>query len=129
MFIFLCHFVKKILTRAVVAPFITIQFDLIFFSFQEILGIAFNRIMRIDPTSREALKTWRYSVMKAWNVNWETREMVVQCEGETITFACTSADIKVIHEFIGGYIFMSMRKDVNQPSNEELFFKLTGGWV
>lgn len=100
-----------------------------FFSFQEILGIAFNRIMRIDPTSREALKTWRYSVMKAWNVNWETREMVVQCEGETITFACTSADIKVIHEFIGGYIFMSMRKDVNQPSNEELFFKLTGGWV
>ncbi|RMX50069.1 hypothetical protein pdam_00002881 [Pocillopora damicornis] len=96
---------------------------------EEILGIAFNRIMRIDPTSREALKTWRYSVMKAWNVNWETREMVVQCEGETITFACTSADIKVIHEFIGGYIFMSMRKDVNQPSNEELFFKLTGGWV
>lgn len=96
---------------------------------EEILGIAFNRIMRIDPTSREALKTWRYSVMKAWNVNWETREMVVQCEGETITFACMSADIKVIHEFIGGYIFMSMRKDVNQPSNEELFFKLTGGWV
>jgi len=91
--------------------------------------VAFNRIMRIDPTSRETIKTWRYSVMKNWNVNWETREMVVQCEGETITFECTSADIKVIHEFIGGYIFMSMRKDVNQPSNEELFFKLTGGWV
>ncbi|XP_073250057.1 fermitin family homolog 2-like [Porites lutea] len=96
---------------------------------EEILGVAFNRIMRIDPTSRETIKTWRYSVMKNWNVNWETREMVVQCEGETITFECTSADIKVIHEFIGGYIFMSMRKDVNQPSNEELFFKLTGGWV
>ncbi|KAJ7373419.1 Fermitin 2 [Desmophyllum pertusum] len=96
---------------------------------EEVLGIAFNRIMRVDPTSHEAIKTWRYSVMKAWNVNWETREMVVQCEGETITFGCTSADIKVIHEFIGGYIFMSMRKDVNQPSNEELFFKLTGGWV
>lgn len=96
---------------------------------EEILGVAFNRIMRIDSTSRETIKTWRYSVMKNWNVNWETREMVVQCEGETITFECTSADIKVIHEFIGGYIFMSMRKDVNQPSNEELFFKLTGGWV
>lgn len=98
-------------------------------TFQEILGIAFNRIMRVDPASREATKTWRYSVMKNWNVNWETREMVIQCEGETITFECMSADIKVIHEFIGGYIFMSMRKDVNQPSNEELFFKLTGGWV
>lgn len=96
---------------------------------EEILGIAFNRIMRVDPASREATKTWRYSVMKNWNVNWETREMVIQCEGETITFECMSADIKVIHEFIGGYIFMSMRKDVNQPSNEELFFKLTGGWV
>lgn len=67
--------------------------------------------------------------MKVWNVNWEIREMVVQCEGEIIIFGCISVDIKVIYEFIGGYIFMLMRKDVNQLLNEELFFKLMGGWV
>ena len=43
---------------------------------------------------------------------------------------CLSADCKVIHEFIGGYIFLSMRsKESNQQLNEELFHKLTGGWV
>ena len=32
---------------------------------------------------------------------------------------CLSADCKVIHEFIGGYIFLSMRsKDSNQQLNQ-----------
>ena len=45
-------------------------------------------------------------------------------------FQCLSADCKVIHEFIGGYIFLSMRsKESNQQLNEELFHKLTGGWL
>ena len=45
-------------------------------------------------------------------------------------FQCLSADCKVIHEFIGGYIFLSMRsKESNQQLNQELFHKLTGGWV
>jgi kindlin 2 len=35
----------------------------------------------------------------------------------------------VVHEFIGGYIFLSMRsKEVNQQLDEDLFHKLTGGW-
>ena len=43
---------------------------------------------------------------------------------------CLSADCKVIHEFIGGYIFLSMRsKESNQQLNQELFHKLTGGWA
>ena len=93
------------------------------------MGIAFNRMMKMHPDTKESLKTWRYSVMRSWNVNWETKEMIVQCEDEMVAFNCTCADIKAIHEFIGGYIFLSMRKDVNQPPKEELFFKLTGGWV
>ena len=37
---------------------------------------------------------------------------------------------QVVHEFIGGYIFLSMRsKETNQNLNEEMFHKLTGGWV
>ena len=67
---------------------------------------------------------------QAWNVNWEVKHMMVQFEEENVVFSCLSADCKVVHEFIGGYIFLSMRsKASNQQLNEELFHKLTGGWV
>lgn len=68
--------------------------------------------------------------VQAWNVNWEVKHMMVQFEEENIIFECQSADCKVVHEFIGGYIFLSMRsKEANQTLNEEMFHKLTGGWV
>ena len=66
---------------------------------------------------------------QAWNVNWEVKHMMVQFEEENVVFSCLSADCKVVHEFIGGHIFLSMRsKEANQTLNEELFHKLTGGW-
>jgi kindlin 2 len=96
---------------------------------EELLGVAFNRIMRMDLVTGDHLKTWRYSNMKAWNVNWEVRMMMIQLDDENISFSCNSADCKVVHEFIGGYIFLSLRsKDASQALNEELFHKLTGGW-
>jgi kindlin 2 len=96
---------------------------------EELLGIAYNRLMRMDIATGDHIKTWRYNTMKAWNINWEVKHMMVQFEEGNIIFACQSADCKVIHEFIGGYIFLSMRsKEVNQTLNEELFHKLTGGW-
>jgi kindlin 2 len=71
-----------------------------------------------------------FVLFQAWNVNWEVKHMMVQFEEGNIIFSCLSADCKVIHEFIGGYIFLSMRsKEANQTLNEELFHKLTGGWV
>ncbi|XP_017058938.1 unc-112-related protein [Drosophila ficusphila] len=96
---------------------------------EELLGVAHNRIMRMDLSSGDHIKTWRYNTMKAWNVNWNIKCMMIQFEDENVVFSCHSADCKVVHEFIGGYIFMSMRsKDNNQTLNEELFHKLTGGW-
>ena len=118
----------------------------------ELLGVSSNRIMRMTLPEGNHLKTWRYSTMKAWNVNWETRHMMIQFEDDknvifqvtflsdeyeclyfnstNFCFQCLSADCKVIHEFIGGYIFLSMRsKESNQQLNEELFHKLTGGWL
>ena len=79
-------------------------------------------------------------------MNWETRHMMIQFEDDkNVIFQvrrfsfistnasllqCLSADCKVIHEFIGGYIFLSMRsKESNQQLNQELFHKLTGGWA
>lgn len=97
---------------------------------EELLGVAFNRLMRMELNSGDHIKTWRYNTMKAWNVNWEVRQVRVQFEEENIALGCLSADCKVVHEFIGGYIFLSMRsKDQNQALNEELFHKLTGGWM
>ncbi|XP_026468344.1 unc-112-related protein isoform X1 [Ctenocephalides felis] len=96
---------------------------------EELLGVASNRLMKMDINTGYLIKTWRYNTMKAWNVNWEVKHMMVQFEEENIIFSCLSADCKVIHEFIGGYIFMSMRsKDANQQLNQEMFHKLTGGW-
>lgn len=40
-----------------------------------------------------------------------------------------SGDAIKTWEYIGGYIFLSMRSsDKNQNLDEELFHKLTGGW-
>lgn len=97
---------------------------------EELLGVAYNRIMRMDLNTGDHIKTWRYNNMKAWNVNWGIKCMMIQFHDESVVFSCLSADCKVVHEFIGGYIFMSMRsKENNQTLNEEMFHKLTGGWV
>ncbi|XP_066255460.1 unc-112-related protein-like [Euwallacea similis] len=96
---------------------------------EELLGVAYNRIMKMDINTGDHQKTWRYNTMKAWNINWEIKHMMVQFEEGNIVFSCLSADCKVVHEFIGGYIFLSTRsKDASQTLNEELFHKLTGGW-
>uniref|UniRef100_A0A0K8TSF5 Putative mitogen inducible protein product n=1 Tax=Tabanus bromius TaxID=304241 RepID=A0A0K8TSF5_TABBR len=97
---------------------------------EELLGVAQNRIMRMDINTGDHLKTWRYNTMKAWNVNWGVKCMMIQFQDENVVFSCLSADCKVVHEFIGGYIFMSMRsKETNQTLNEDMFHKLTCGWV
>lgn len=94
------------------------------------MGVASNRLMRMEMNTGDHIKTWRYNTMKAWNVNWEIKQMLVQFEEGSVQFSSLSSDCKVVHEFIGGYIFLSMRsKDQNQTLNEELFHKLTGGWA
>ncbi|KAF8386789.1 unc-112, partial [Pristionchus pacificus] len=95
----------------------------------ELIGVATNRIVKINPDNGETLKTWRFAQMKKWHVNWEIRHLKVQFEDEDLEFKPLSADCKVVHEFIGGYIFMSMRnKEQSQTLDEEMFQKLTGGW-
>lgn len=98
--------------------------------FQELLGVAFNQMVRMTVQTGELLKTWRYQHMKSWSVNWEIKQVHVSFEEEDIFLQCLTADCKVVHEFIGGYIFLSMRSgNRNQTLNEELFHKLTGGWL
>lgn len=95
---------------------------------EDLVAFAINRLIRMDVSSREALKTWRYSTMKAWSVNWETNSLEIELEEGKQVFSCQCSP-KLVHEFLGGYIFMSMRSlDRNEALDDELFFKLTGGW-
>lgn len=56
-------------------------------------------------------------------------QVAIEFEGNVnIAFGCVTADCKIVHEFIGGYIFMSTRsREKSDTLNEELFHKLTGG--
>uniref|UniRef100_A0A0K0CUA7 PH domain-containing protein n=1 Tax=Angiostrongylus cantonensis TaxID=6313 RepID=A0A0K0CUA7_ANGCA len=95
----------------------------------DLIGIAINRLVKMNMDNGESIKTWRFSNMKKWHVNWEIRHLKIQFEDEDVEFKPLSADCKIVHEFIGGYIFLTMRsKEQNQNLNEELFHKLTGGW-
>ncbi|XP_004073199.1 fermitin family homolog 3 [Oryzias latipes] len=95
----------------------------------EVLGIAPNRLIRIDLGVGDVVKTWRYNNMKQWNVNWDIKQVAIEFEGNVnIAFSCLTADCKIVHEYIGGYIFMSTRsREKSEVLNEELFHKLTGG--
>ncbi|XP_030627475.1 fermitin family homolog 1 [Chanos chanos] len=95
----------------------------------EILGISYNRLIRIDMSTKLPVTTWRFSNMKQWNVNWEIRQVTIDFDQNvSVSFSCQSCDCKVVHEYIGGYIFLSTRsKDQNETLDEELFHKLTGG--
>ncbi|KAF1545349.1 hypothetical protein FQV19_0005188, partial [Eudyptula minor] len=95
----------------------------------DMLGVSYNRLIRIDIATGDPITTWRFSNMKQWNVNWEIRQVAIEFDQNvSIAFTCLSADCKIIHEYIGGYIFLSTRsKDQNETLDEDLFHKLTGG--
>ena len=96
------------------------------FNLQELLGIAYNRLILMDVNTMEQKKNWRYSAMKSWNVNWESKQLRVDHEEEKLLFQCLSADLKIVHEFIGGNIWLSLRND-KDPLDLSMFVKLTGG--
>uniref|UniRef100_A0A8C7MXQ6 FERM domain containing kindlin 1 n=1 Tax=Oncorhynchus kisutch TaxID=8019 RepID=A0A8C7MXQ6_ONCKI len=85
----------------------------------ELMGISYNRLIRIDMSTGLPVTTWRFANMKQWNVNWEIRQVAIEFDQNvSIAFSC----------YIGGYIFLSTRsKDQNETLDEELFHKLTGG--
>lgn len=96
-----------------------------FYLKKEILGVASNRLLRISPDG-EILKTWRFNTMKSWNVNWDIKQFEIKFDDEDLTFLCLNFDAKILHEFIGGYIFLSLRvKEKPETFDEEMFFKLT----
>ncbi|KAI6228942.1 hypothetical protein M3Y99_01174100 [Aphelenchoides fujianensis] len=80
----------------------------------ELIAVAHNRLIK----------------MHKWHVNWEIRHIKIQLDNDDIEFKPLSADCKVVHEYIGGYIYVSLRsKEQNQQLDNEAFHQLTGGWA
>jgi len=97
---------------------------------QELLGVSWDRLTRMNLQSGDTTRWWRLSAMKSWSVNWQFKQFHVSFDDDELVFECLTADCKVVHEFIGGYIFMSMRSaDRSHALNQDLFHKLTGGWA
>lgn len=89
------------------------------------LGIASNRLLRISAEG-ETVKTWRFNALKSWNVNWETKQIEILFEDEELVFTCLTADPRILHEFIGGYIYLSLRNaEKSAQVDEAMFMKLT----
>lgn len=96
---------------------------------EELLAISPDRLSLVDSQTGEPLKTWAYRSMKDWSVNWDSKQVLVTTEEQELAFQCLTADCKVLHEFIGGYVFLSTRSsEKSQTLDEETFQKLTGGW-
>ncbi|KAL8585115.1 hypothetical protein ACOMHN_013131 [Nucella lapillus] len=96
---------------------------------EELIGVASNRVIRMDLHTGDSLKTWHYNVLQSWRVNWENETVILDFEGQKVVFAPLECSCKTVHEFIGGYIFLTTRAtDKCQSLNEELYHKLTGGW-
>lgn len=92
---------------------------------EEIIGVTSNRLMRINSEG-ETTKTWRFNTMKSWNVNWENKQLEVIFDEELVVFTCVNFEPKILHEFIGGYIYMSLRSpDKAQQLDEDMFMQLT----
>ncbi|KFO28457.1 Fermitin family like protein 3 [Fukomys damarensis] len=95
----------------------------------EILGIANNRLIRVDLAVGDVVKTWRFSNMRQWNVNWDIRQVAIEFDEHiNVAFSCVSASCRIVHEYIGGYIFLSTRERARgEELDEDLFLQLTGG--
>lgn len=69
--------------------------------------------------------------MKSWNVNWEIKQFDIVFDDGELTFLCLNCEARILNEFIGGYIYLSLRQVSKSdgitvsPLDEDMFFKLT----
>lgn len=94
-------------------PHILSLFLFTFFSLQHLLYFSLHSSASLPITSpffaphllffRVLCYMFTHSLIvlfQAWNVNWETRHMMIQFEEENVVFSCLTADCKVSHDSI-----------------------------
>jgi len=89
-----------------------------------ILGVTPNGLAHVNSHDGTVQGKWNFNNMKTWSINWETGEFEIQFDNEVMKLTCVDkVNPKILHEYIGGYIFMSIRK--SGPLDTQLFFSLT----
>ncbi|GAB0201978.1 fermitin family 3-like [Grus japonensis] len=93
----------------------------------EVLALGPSWLLRLDPGSGSVTRKWRYDALRQWNVNWDSRQLTLELEGEvTLALGVLSAPCQTLHEFLGGYLCLGGRQP-GRPLDQQLFLKLTGG--
>ncbi|XP_040550185.1 fermitin family homolog 3 isoform X2 [Gallus gallus] len=81
----------------------------------------------MEPGTAAISRSWRYSALRQWNVNWDSRQVALEFEEHlNVAFSVVSASCQTVHEYLGGYVCLGGRTP-GQPLDMELFHKLTGG--
>jgi hypothetical protein len=62
--------------------------------------------------------------MQSWNVNWGIKQFKMQFDQDELIFICLNCDPTILHEYIGGYIYLSLR-ETSSTDNSNIFYKLT----
>lgn len=93
----------------------------------EVLAIGPTRLLRMEPSNGAVSRCWRYSALRQWNVNWDSRQVALEFEEHlNVAFSVVSASCQTVHEYLGGYVCMGGRT-AGRQLDTELFHKLTGG--
>jgi kindlin 2 len=95
---------------------------------KELIGVTREKLMRLSPQG-ELIKCWFYNKMKSWSVNWDVNQFEIIFDEDFLIFVCICFDAKILHEYLGGYIFLSIRSEnmkVNNSSgSDDMFYRLT----
>lgn len=60
----------------------------------DILGVSYNRLIRMDAVTGIPVTTWRFANMKQWNVNWEIRQVRQRLLMVQLARKCTFSEVQ-----------------------------------
>ncbi|XP_062368076.1 fermitin family homolog 3-like isoform X2 [Cinclus cinclus] len=71
----------------------------------EVLAVGPSQLLRIDPRSGSVTRSWSYSDLRQWDVNWDSQQVRLWLSGDvTLGLRVLSAPPRVLHQFLGGYL-------------------------
>lgn len=73
----------------------------------------------------EIIKKWPLSTLKQWSINWSNKTQVLKFNDEVIQISLPENDISILHEYIGGHVFLHLRKNSADILDTAMWSKLT----
>ncbi|PAA66892.1 hypothetical protein BOX15_Mlig030773g2 [Macrostomum lignano] len=105
----------------------------------ELIGVASNRLMRLDSSTGQVIGAWRLEEICSWTINWELlsvqvrlarppHELLLVPQPHDVARSASRLGLcKTLVEFLGGAAFLRLRQsDKSQRLDEQRFHQLTG---